>query len=49
MAEDGTHIAGDGKLGGIFTPNDGECHTEAGYPGYYTKSHDMDYPSIEQV
>lgn len=26
--DDGFHIAGDGKLGAILTPNDGHCHLE---------------------
>ncbi|XP_011384744.1 integrin beta-2-like [Pteropus vampyrus] len=26
--DDGFHIAGDGKLGAILTPNDGRCHLE---------------------
>lgn len=41
------HIAGDGKLGGILAPNDGKCHLN--YKGQYTKSNDMDYPSVSQV
>ena len=49
MTDQGSHIAGDGRLGGIFTPNDGECHTGTDHPGHYTKSLHMDYPSIEQV
>ena len=49
MTDQGSHIAGDGRLGGIFTPNDGNCHTGSELPGHYTKSLDMDYPSIEQV
>ena len=49
MTDQGSHIAGDGRLAGIFTPNDGNCHTGAQFPGHYSKSLDMDYPSIEQV
>lgn len=26
--DDGFHIAGDGKLAAILTPNDGKCHLE---------------------
>lgn len=26
--DDGFHFAGDSKLGGILTPNDGKCHLE---------------------
>lgn len=40
----GFHYAGDGRLAGITTPNDGECHLDA--DGYYTKSTEQDYPSI---
>lgn len=32
----GFHFAGDGKLGGIVLPNDGECHLEN---DVYTMSH----------
>ncbi|XP_029179548.2 integrin beta-1 [Acropora millepora] len=45
--DDSFHIAGDGKLGGIVTPNDGKCHLDSN--GYYTKSKDQDYPSIAQL
>uniref|UniRef100_A0ABM5FPB1 Integrin beta n=1 Tax=Pogona vitticeps TaxID=103695 RepID=A0ABM5FPB1_9SAUR len=38
------HTAGDGKLGGIYMPNDGQCHLDA--QGRYTKSHLYDYPSV---
>jgi integrin beta 1 len=40
----GFHFAGDGRLAGIVTPNDGECHLDS--DGYYTKSTELDYPSI---
>ncbi|CAD5214572.1 unnamed protein product [Bursaphelenchus okinawaensis] len=43
----GFHFAGDGKLGGILTPNDGECHLDA--QGYYTQSTEQDYPSVAQL
>ena len=49
MTDQGSHIAGDGKLGGIIKPNDGKCYTESTVPGNYMKSLDFDYPSIEQV
>lgn len=26
--DDGFHMAGDGKLGSIFEPNDGQCHLD---------------------
>ncbi|GFO07717.1 integrin beta, partial [Plakobranchus ocellatus] len=42
----GFHYAGDGKLGGIVTPNDGECHLDG---GLYTKSSELDYPSVGQI
>ena len=38
------HIAGDGKLGGIVLPNDGECHLNE--TGFYTHSTVLDYPSV---
>ncbi|KAJ8985291.1 hypothetical protein NQ317_007078 [Molorchus minor] len=41
------HYAGDGKLGGIVKPNDGECHMDNN--GYYSQSIYQDYPSIEQI
>uniref|UniRef100_A0A1I8PZ80 Integrin beta n=1 Tax=Stomoxys calcitrans TaxID=35570 RepID=A0A1I8PZ80_STOCA len=43
----GFHYAGDGKLGGVITPNDGECHLNAA--GLYTHSVIQDYPSISQI
>ncbi|XP_078322217.1 integrin beta-1-A-like isoform X1 [Crassostrea virginica] len=43
----GFHYAGDGKLGGIITPNDGLCHLSP--DGMYTESSNQDYPSISQV
>lgn len=42
----GFHYAGDGKLGGVITPNDGECHMKN---GEYTHSTIQDYPSIAQI
>ncbi|XP_063821699.1 integrin beta-PS [Ostrinia nubilalis] len=42
----GFHYAGDGKLGGIVQPNDGECHMEN---NTYTHSTIQDYPSISQI
>ncbi|CAG2174704.1 unnamed protein product, partial [Oppiella nova] len=41
------HYAGDGKLGGIVQPNDGECHLSD--EGVYTESKEQDYPSLEQI
>ncbi|XP_075237290.1 integrin beta-PS-like isoform X1 [Lycorma delicatula] len=43
----GFHYAGDGKLGGIVKPNDGQCHLSR--DGVYTHSTIQDYPSISQV
>ncbi|XP_006623005.1 integrin beta-PS [Apis dorsata] len=43
----GFHYAGDGKLGGIVKPNDGECHLDNS--GLYTHSSLQDYPSISQI
>uniref|UniRef100_A0A5F8ABB7 Integrin beta n=1 Tax=Macaca mulatta TaxID=9544 RepID=A0A5F8ABB7_MACMU len=42
----GFHFAGDGKLGGIVLPNDGQCHLEN---NMYTMSHYYDYPSIAHL
>uniref|UniRef100_A0A8C5M6C8 Integrin beta n=2 Tax=Leptobrachium leishanense TaxID=445787 RepID=A0A8C5M6C8_9ANUR len=44
--DDGFHIAGDGKLAAILTPNDGRCHLEN---NMYTKSNMFDYPSVGQL
>ncbi|XP_062975640.1 integrin beta-7 [Elgaria multicarinata webbii] len=41
------HTAGDGKLGGVYMPNDGRCHLDAN--GLYTKSHLYDYPSVAHL
>ncbi|KAK8383508.1 hypothetical protein O3P69_015754 [Scylla paramamosain] len=43
----GFHYAGDGKLGGIVKPNDGECHLNE--QGEYTHSVLQDYPSVSQI
>jgi len=43
----GFHYAGDGKLGGIVKPNDGECHTNE--RGEYTHGNILDYPSVSQI
>ncbi|XP_037807558.1 integrin beta-PS isoform X1 [Lucilia sericata] len=43
----GFHYAGDGKLGGVIAPNDGECHLNSA--GLYTHSVIQDYPSISQI
>ncbi|XP_060070734.1 integrin beta-PS-like [Ylistrum balloti] len=40
------HYAGDGKLGGIVKPNDGQCYMTS---NEYTKSTEQDYPSVSQI
>lgn len=42
----GYHYAGDGKLGGVVKPNDGECHM-ANHS--YTHSVIQDYPSVAHI
>lgn len=42
----GYHIAGDGKLGGVLTPNDGACHMNQ---DLYTHSSIQDYPSVAHI
>ena len=45
------HFAMDGKLAGIFRPNDGECHlnnTGSG-SGFYTEAEVLDYPSVSHI
>ncbi|XP_009074860.1 PREDICTED: integrin beta-2 [Acanthisitta chloris] len=44
--DDGFHFAGDGRLGGILTPNDGQCHLE---DNMYKRSNEFDYPSVGQL
>ncbi|KAJ8351654.1 hypothetical protein SKAU_G00231300 [Synaphobranchus kaupii] len=43
----GFHMAGDGKLGSILFPNDCKCHM--GEDMMYSKSNELDYPSVGQV
>ncbi|KAG9349430.1 hypothetical protein JZ751_027873 [Albula glossodonta] len=43
----GFHMAGDGKLAAILEQNDGKCHL--GEDLTYSKSNEMDYPSVNQV
>lgn len=46
------HVAGDGKLGGIVTPNDGKCHLKDFNNGQYmlySKSNELDYPSLAHL
>lgn len=44
--DSGSHIAGDGKLGGVIEPNDATCHMEN-----HTYTHGLiyDYPSVSQI
>ena len=45
------HGAGDGKLGGIVRPHDGECHLmrEMDQLFAYTEAGEFDYPSVYQI
>ncbi|XP_076361128.1 integrin beta-PS-like [Tachypleus tridentatus] len=45
--DSGFHYAGDGKLGGIIKPNDGQCHLDE--QGNYIMSIYQDYPSLSQI
>lgn len=47
VSDETFHIAGDGKLGGIVTPNDGKCHLNSNRE--YDKSNEQDYPSLAQL
>ncbi|GJQ85657.1 hypothetical protein Trydic_g20205 [Trypoxylus dichotomus] len=40
------HIAGDGKLAGIFEPNDAVCHMQN---NEYVKALELDYPSVSHL
>ncbi|KAJ8400908.1 hypothetical protein AAFF_G00392620 [Aldrovandia affinis] len=46
-SDDTFHMAGDGRLAGIYQPNDGKCHLDA--EGYYTKATEYDYPSVSRL
>ncbi|KAG7471816.1 hypothetical protein MATL_G00102010 [Megalops atlanticus] len=41
------HMAGDGKLGGIYQPNDGKCHLNS--EGVHDKGAIYDYPSVAHL
>eukprot|EP00063_Salmo_salar_P027806 XP_014002641.1 PREDICTED: integrin beta-7-like isoform X2 [Salmo salar] len=43
-SDDTFHLAGDGKLAGIYQPNDGKCHLNSN--GLYNKDTVYDYPSV---
>ena len=52
MTDAVAHIAGDGRLAAIHTPNDGQCHTHYDpqlNKTVYTGSLDYDYPSLEHM
>ena len=52
MTDDLMHTAGDGRLAGIYRPNDAECHTQLDPTVnrvLYSDSLVYDYPTIEQV
>ncbi|KAI1892230.1 hypothetical protein AGOR_G00131220 [Albula goreensis] len=46
-SDDIFHTAGDGKLAGIYHPNDGQCHLNS--EGIYDKSQLYDYPSVAHL
>ena len=41
------HVAGDGKLGGLVAPHDGQCHLNT--EGFYDWSTAQDYPSLGHI
>ena len=45
------HIAGDGRLGGVVRPHDGQCYLEKETDELfiYTKAEEFDYPSVFQI
>nr|QGA72430.1 integrin beta 2 [Eriocheir sinensis] len=45
--DDKFHVAGDGRLAGVVTPNDENCHLNE--DGEYTAYAQFDYPSINQI
>ncbi|XP_066440322.1 integrin beta-7 [Eleutherodactylus coqui] len=45
--DDVFHMAGDGKLAGIYMPTDGRCHLNENGEYYY--SHMFDYPSVGHI
>lgn len=46
-SDDTFHTAGDGKLGGIFMPSDGQCHLDSN--GLYSRSPEFVSPSYSHV
>ena len=52
MTDDLMHTAGDGRLAGIYRPNDAKCHTQfdpTANRTLYSDSLVYDYPTIEQM
>ena len=52
MTDDLMHTAGDGRLAGIYRPNDAKCHTQfddTENKTLYSDSLVYDYPTIEQM
>ena len=45
------HSAGDGKLGGVVRPHDGQCHLTKVMDQLfiYTEAGEYDYPSVYQI
>lgn len=45
------HVAGDGKLGGVVRPHDGQCHLQRVFDQLFTyiESGEYDYPSLYQI
>ncbi|XP_028399504.1 integrin beta-2-like isoform X1 [Dendronephthya gigantea] len=52
IATDATfHMAGEGRFGGILSPNDAKCSLTPEQNGvrYYAKALDLDYPTLDQI
>ena len=52
MTDDLMHTAGDGRLAGIYRPNDARCRTKfdpTENKTLYSASRDYDYPTVEQM
>lgn len=52
MTDDIMHTAGDGRLAGIYKPNDAQCHTQFDQKEngiFYSASTEYDYPSLVQM
>ncbi|KAI1891178.1 hypothetical protein AGOR_G00162260 [Albula goreensis] len=46
-SDDIFHMAGDGRLAGIYQPNDGKCHLN--HDGFYSDASKYDYPSVGRL